>query len=293
MTIAGRVAGVRDRVWKDDEVEVRPQSSDDENAFTPEPVALDIAYEDESLIVLDKRAGLVVHPASGNWSGTVLNGLLHHDPSLASVPRAGIVHRLDKDTSGLMVVARSVVAQTDLVRQLQARTVGRTYVAIAHGTTPASGRIAWPIGRDPRDRTRMTAFKPRPGDRDDRSGATAAAKAAVTHFETLASLEPSRGASVSLLVCRLETGRTHQIRVHLQALGHPLVGDVTYGGKRGSVVFDRQALHAWHLRLVHPRTGQPMAWTAALPDDLAALAATLGFDVERLLTDALVERDDA
>ena len=134
--IDGRVAGVRDPVWKDDEVEVAPQSSDDENAFTAEPVPLDIVYEDESLIVLNKRAGLVVHPASGNWSGTVLNGLLQHDGSLASVPRAGIVHRLDKDTSGLMVVARTVVAQTDLVRQLQARTVGRTYVAIAHGVTP-------------------------------------------------------------------------------------------------------------------------------------------------------------
>lgn len=273
--INGRVAAVRDPVWKDDEVEVTPQSSDDENAFAPEPVPLDIVHEDDSLIVLNKRPGLVVHPASGNWSGTVLNGLLHHDPSLASVPRAGIVHRLDKDTSGLMVVARTIVAQTDLVRQLQARTVGRTYVAIAHGTTPASGRITWPIGRDPRDRTRMTAFKPQPGQVEDRSGA----KPAATRFETLASNE-----GASLLVCRLETGRTHQIRVHLQALGHPLLGDATYGGRRGPVPFDRQALHAWHLRLVHPASSAPMAWTAAPPDDFAGLAATLGFDIDRLST---------
>ncbi len=284
--IGGRVAGVRDPVWKDDEVEVTPQSSDDENAFTPEPVPLDIVHEDDSLIVLDKRAGLVVHPAAGNWTGTVLNGLLHHDPSLASVPRAGIVHRLDKDTSGLMVVARSVVAQTDLVRQLQARTVGRTYLAIAHGTTPKSGRIAWPIGRDPRERTRMTAFAPRPGT-EDRSGA----KPAATRFETLASTGAS-GEGTSLLVCRLETGRTHQIRVHLQALGHPLLGDATYGGRRGPVPFARQALHAWHLRLMHPRSGLAMAWTASPPPDFADLAATLGFDLDRLLTPALVDDGD-
>ena len=286
--IGGRVAGVRDPVWKDDEVEVAPQSSDDENAFSPEPVPLRIVHEDESLLVLDKRAGLVVHPAAGNWTGTVLNGLLHHDPSLAAVPRAGIVHRLDKDTSGLMVVARTVVAQTDLVRQLQARSVGRTYVAIAHGTTPESGRVAWPIGRDPRDRTRMTAFKPHSGEPGERPGM----KPAATRFETLASIALESGESASLLVCRLETGRTHQIRVHLQALGHPLVGDATYGGRHGPVPFGRQALHAWHLRLVHPRTGVPMAWTAALPDDLAGLAATLGFDVDRLLTPALVDERD-
>ena len=281
--IAGRVVAVRDRVWKDDAVEVAPQASDDEQAFAAEPVALEVVHEDESLFVLDKRAGLVVHPASGNWSGTVLNGLLHLDPSLATVPRAGIVHRLDKDTSGLMVVARSIVAQTDLVRQLQARTVGRTYLAIAHGTTPRSGRITWPIGRDPRERTRMTAFSA-PGDHD-RSGA----KPAATRFETLASIELAPGRSASLVICRLETGRTPQIRVHLQALGHPLVGDAPYGGRRAWLPFDRQALHAWQLRLVHPHSGLSMAWTAALPADLAGLASSLGFDVDRLLASAPID----
>ncbi len=288
VSIAGRVVATRDPVWKGDHVRVEPQPSDDESAFLPEPVPLVIVHEDEALIVLDKRAGLVVHPASGNWSGTMLNGLLHHVPALGAVPRAGIVHRLDKDTTGLMVVAKTVVAQTDLVRQLQARTVGRTYVAIVHGTPAPNGRIAWPIGRDPRDRTRMTAVKPHPADGEARSGT----KPAATRFETLATTQISKDRSASLVVCRLETGRTHQIRVHLQALGHPLVGDATYGGARGHIPFGRQALHAWHLRLVHPMTGTAMAWRADLPPDLADLAHSLGFDVDRLLDPALTDRRD-
>lgn len=290
--IDGRVGATRDPVWKGANVRVAIQSSDEENAFLPEDIALDIVHEDDALLVLNKRAGLVVHPASGNWSGTVLNGLLHHAPSLAAVPRAGIVHRLDKDTSGLMVVAKTVVAQTDLVRQLQARSVGRTYVAIVHGAAPKSGRIAWPIGRDPRDRTRMTAFKPQPTAHPAYLEGRSGAKPAATRFETLASIELVRGDSVSLIVCRLETGRTHQIRVHLQALGHPLVGDATYGGRRGQLAFDRQALHAWHLRLVHPSTKRPMAWRADVPADLHELASRAGFDIDRLLTQDLVDRGD-
>ena len=281
VTIADRVAVVRDPVWADDRVQVVPQTSDDETAFVAGDVPLDIVFEDDTLIVLDKRAGLVVHPASGNWHGTVLNGLLHHDASLATVPRAGIVHRLDKDTSGLMVVARTLAAQTDLVRQLQARTVGRTYVALVHGTPPPSGRIAWPIGRDPRDRLRMAAFKPQPPLHDgaERPGT----KPAATRFETLASVDTTQGRTVSLVVCRLESGRTHQIRVHLQALGHPLVGDATYGGARIGPAFARQALHAWRLRLVHPRTGAVMDWRSEPPQDLTRLASDLGFDVGPLL----------
>ena len=287
VTIAGRVAIVRDPVWADDRVQVVAQTSDDETAFVAEDVPLDIVYEDETLIVLDKRAGLVVHPASGNWHGTVLNGLLHHDASLATVPRAGIVHRLDKDTSGLMVVARTLAAQTDLVRQLQARTVGRTYVAVVHGTPPPSGRIEWPIGRDPRDRLRMAAFKPQsqsqsqppPHDGAERPGT----KPAATRFETLASVDTTPGRTVSLVVCRLESGRTHQIRVHLQALGHPLIGDTAYGGARIGPAFPRQALHAWRLRLVHPRTGVVVAWRAGPPRDFMRLATDLGFGVASLL----------
>ncbi|MEO8935313.1 MAG: RluA family pseudouridine synthase [Burkholderiaceae bacterium] len=285
VSIAGRVVATRDPVWAGDTIRVEPQPTDDESAFLAEDIPLDIVHEDDTLIVLDKRAGLVVHPASGNWSGTVLNGLLHHAPSLAAVPRAGIVHRLDKDTSGLMVVAKTLVAQTDLVRQLQARTVGRTYVAMVHGTPPASGRVAWAIGRDPRDRMRMKAF------RTDGDGHPTA-KQAATRFETLASVGTVRGKSASLVVCRLETGRTHQIRVHMQAIGHPLLGDVTYGGAHGAPAFGRQALHAWHLRLIHPACRQPMAWRADLPADMAALAETLGFDTGCLLTSALTEPDD-
>ena len=285
--IADRIVATRDAVWKGDEVVVVPRPSDDENAFLPEPVPLDIVHEDAAILVIDKRAGVVVHPASGNWHGTIQNGLLHHDPALAAVPRAGIVHRLDKDTTGLMVVAKTVESQTDLVRQLQARSVGRTYVAVVHGTPPASGRVAWPIGRDPRDRMRMKAFRPDSGDGDGKREGKPGTKPAATRYATLASTSLDGKRSVSLIVCRLESGRTHQIRVHLQALGHPLVGDATYGGAQGGIPFDRQALHAWHLRLVHPARREPMAWTAPLPADLAALCATLGFDADALLAPVL------
>ena len=279
VTLGDRTAAIRDAVWKGDAVRVAPQPTDDESAFLPEDLPLDIVFEDASILVLDKRAGLVVHPASGNWSGTVLNGLLHHDPALAHVPRAGIVHRLDKDTSGLMVVAKTLVAQTDLVRQLQARSVGRTYLAIVHGVPPGTGRIDWPIGRDPHDRTRMAAFKPLPHAIEPQAGT----KPAATRFETLASVDLERGQSASLVLCRLETGRTHQIRVHLQSIGHALVGDATYGGARPHVAFPRQALHAWRLQLVHPASHEAMAWRADPPADFAGLAASLGFDLASLL----------
>ncbi|MGI9026574.1 MAG: RluA family pseudouridine synthase [Burkholderiaceae bacterium] len=274
--VNGEIASTRHALWTDDVVVVSPQPSDDQTAFAPEDVPLAIVHEDDALIVIDKRAGLVVHPASGNWSGTVLNGLLHHDPALAQVPRAGIVHRLDKDTSGLMVVARTVIAQTDLVRQLQARTVGRTYVALVHGAPPKSGRIDLSIGRNPRERTRMAAF---PASDAMRSSSNAAAKPAATRFETLASVEVNKGGTASLVVCKLETGRTHQIRVHMQAIGHPLIGDATYGSKRVGPAFARQALHACRLKLVHPSTHIAMGWTARIPDDLAVLADSLGIDI--------------
>ena len=284
--VNGDVVGTRRALWAGDVVMVAPQPSEDETAFAPEDVPLVIVHEDDALIVIDKRAGLVVHPASGNWSGTVLNGLLHHDPALAQVPRAGIVHRLDKDTSGLMVVARTVIAQTDLVRQLQARSVGRTYVALVHGTPPKSGRIDLAIGRDPRERTRMAAFPSTSSDATRAPSAlssSAAAKPAATRFETLASVKTAKGGAVSLVVCKLETGRTHQIRAHMQAIGHPLIGDATYGSKRVDPAavssFARQALHAWRLRLVHPSTRVTMNWTANIPGDLMALADSLGMAI--------------
>jgi 23S rRNA pseudouridine1911/1915/1917 synthase len=240
-------------------------------AFTPEPVPLDIVYEDETLVVINKPAGMVVHPAAGNWSGTVLNGLLYRYGEAASgLPRAGIVHRLDKETSGLMVVARTLEAQTDLVRQLQARTVKRRYLALVWGNMPDEGTIDAPIGRDPRERTRMAVVT------------SASGKPARTHFRRVDSAIWQRQ-PVSAIHCDLETGRTHQIRVHCAHIGHPLLGDPVYGRARGkrSVTplpdgFARQALHAWRLGLIHPQTGREMQWRAEVPEDMAALSAALG-----------------
>jgi 23S rRNA pseudouridine1911/1915/1917 synthase len=218
----------------------------------------------------------VVHPAAGNWSGTVLNGLLHRYPGAAALPRAGIVHRLDKETSGLMVVAKTLPAQTDLVRQLQARTVKRTYLALVWGETPEEATIDAPIGRDPRDRTRMAIIE------------TASGKPARTHFKTLDVVDLGR-AQVSLVRCQLETGRTHQIRVHFESEGHPLLGDPVYtrNFRRGRpqtikaplpVPFARQALHAVRLGLVHPASGKSMHWEAGVPDDFAELMEALDLD---------------
>jgi 23S rRNA pseudouridine1911/1915/1917 synthase len=277
VTVDGEPARIRSKVPRDALVVVTPDLLPEQLAFTPEPLALDILYEDATLMVVNKPAGMVVHPAAGNWSGTLLNGLLHRYRDAAGLPRAGIVHRLDKETSGLMVVARSLTAQTDLVRQLQARTVKRRYIALVWGTSPASGLIDAPIGRDPRDRLRMAIVH----------GATG--KPARTHFETVATgllgEQP-----VSVVQCDLETGRTHQIRVHFAHLGHPLLGDPLYGRARsersGLVLpggFARQALHAWRLGLVHPATGAFMAWRVDVPADLALLAEALG------VGDALLE----
>ena len=220
-------------------------------AFRAEALPLHLVYEDEHLLVVDKPAGLVVHPAAGHWSGTLLNGLLAHHTLAATLPRAGIVHRLDKDTSGLMVVAKTLPAMTALVRQIAARDVRRVYLALAQGEARwAELVIDAPIGRDPASRLRMAVV--------------ASGKVARTDVERLA----ARG-GYSALRCRLHTGRTHQIRVHLASRGHALVADATYGGKP-ALGLSRQALHAVELGFVHPATGAAVLFQAPLPTDMAA-----------------------
>ena len=224
-----------------------------------EEIPLQVVYEDDALLVIDKPAGLVVHPGSGNWSGTLLNALLHHAPQLKGLPRAGIVHRLDKDTSGLLVVAKTPEAQTHLVRQLQARSVKRLYLALVAGKVARDGTVDAPLGRHPVQRTKMAVV--------------ARGRAARTHYRVI-----ERFKNTTLLECALETGRTHQIRVHLTSIGHPLIGDPTYG-KRTSMVpladFKRQALHAWRLGLIHPQSGETLEWEAAMPQDFADLLECL------------------
>jgi len=230
-------------------VEVDLVPTDESRAFTPEPIALAVVFEDEHLLVIDKPAGLVVHPAPGNWRGTLLNGLLAHHAAAATLPRAGIVHRLDKDTSGLMVVAKTLPAMTALVRAMAAREVKREYRAIVHGVVaPDAFSIEAPIGRDPVSRVRMAVV--------------GSGKPARTDVRVLA-----RSDKHSALECRLHTGRTHQIRVHLAARGHALVADALYGGAP-ALGMTRQALHAQRLAFAHPIHAGALAFEREAPDDL-------------------------
>ncbi|MGZ8209840.1 MAG: 23S rRNA pseudouridine(1911/1915/1917) synthase RluD [Burkholderiales bacterium] len=256
VSVDGASALPKHKVWGGEQLRVAPLADPRELAHLPEAIPLEIVYEDDAILVVDKPAGLVVHPGSGNWRGTLLNALLEHAPALNDVPRAGIVHRLDKDTSGLLVVARTLTAQTDLVRQLQARTVTREYAAIAQGRVARDDCVDAPIGRHPVHRTRMAVV--------------AQGKPALTHFRVRA-----RYADATLLTCRLETGRTHQIRVHLASIGHPLVGDPLYGRSGAKIPFHRQALHAEHLALNHPSSGRRMRWQAPMPQDMRELIARL------------------
>lgn len=241
--------------------------------WQPEAIALDIIYEDDSLMVINKPAGLVVHPAAGHQDGTLLNALLHHSPQLAKVPRAGIVHRLDKDTTGLMVVAKTIEAQTDLVGQLQARTVSREYECVVVGVMTAGGKVDQPIARHGTQRQKMAVV--------------AGGKQAISHYRVIQRFRAHTHVKV-----KLETGRTHQIRVHMSHIYFPLIGDTTYGGRlrippgaSPELIselreFPRQALHARQLELEHPLDGRIMRWQVPLPADMQHLLALLKEDGE-------------
>ncbi|HHN8404391.1 TPA: 23S rRNA pseudouridine(1911/1915/1917) synthase RluD [Morganella morganii] len=251
---------------------------DEDMRFEPQNLPLNIVYEDDDILVINKPRDFVVHPGAGNPDGTVLNALLYHYPDIADVPRAGIVHRLDKDTTGLMVVAKTVPAQTRLVESLQLREITREYEAVANGRMTAGGKVEEPISRHPTKRTHM-AVNPM-------------GKPAVTHYRVMEHFRAH-----TRLRLRLETGRTHQIRVHMAHINHPLVGDQLYGGRPRPLKgasdefrdalreFDRQALHATMLRLYHPITGIQMEWHAPIPDDMVKL-------IEVLKADAQEHQDD-
>lgn len=267
VSLDGRQPRPRDKVLGGEAVRIDARVEPD-SRVEPEPLALSVVYEDDAVLVIDKPAGLVVHPGAGNRSGTVQNALLHHEPALAGVPRAGIVHRLDKDTTGLMVVAKTLTAHKSLVDQLAARTVQREYMAVVVGRFTAGGTIEAPIGRHPVDRKRMAVV--------------GSGRPAVTHYRVA-----ERFSGHTLLRVFLETGRTHQIRVHMAHRRHPLVGDAVYGGRpvfpkqateavRDALQsFGRQALHARRLTFEHPVTRDAMTHEAPLPDDLDALVGAL------------------
>jgi len=245
-----------------------------EGEWEPEAIKLDIIYEDEHILVINKPDRLVVHPAAGNYTGTLLNGLIHHIPDNENIPRAGIVHRLDKDTTGLMVVAKSLIAHHSLTRQLQKRTVSREYQAIVQGVMTGGGTVDKPMGRHPQIRTKMSVV-------------VHGGKEAVTHYRVI-----ERFPNHTHIRVKLETGRTHQIRVHMSHIGYPLVGDAVYGGRlklpKGVTpelhdtlrAFKRQALHAAKLGLIHPDTGEYMEWLASPPADFDALLLAIKADTQ-------------
>jgi len=261
ITLDQRSAQPKTRLLGGETIEATLTVREEESAFQAEEVALHVLHEDDAVIVLDKPAGLVVHPAAGNWSGTLLNGLLFRNPAVSNLPRAGIVHRLDKDTSGVMVAAKTEAAQLSLVRQLQARTMKRIYLALVRGNLTRDGTVDAPIGRHPHHRTRMAVVKEHE-----------AGKPAVTRYRVL-----DRFAFHTLVECQLETGRTHQIRVHMQSIGYPLEGDAVYGPNMTGIDnevravirdFGRQALHARRLTFEHPREGVERTFEAPIPDDM-------------------------
>ena len=270
----GMVVKPRTKLTGDETLEMTVHLDQRSDEAQPQAIPLDIVFEDEDIIVLNKPAGLVVHPAAGHADGTLVNALLHFDAELARVPRAGIVHRLDKDTTGLMVVARNLRSHKHLVDELQSRRMQREYQAIVHGVITAGATVDAPIGRHARDRVRMCV-------RDD-------GKPATTHYRVI-----TRFREHTHVQLKLESGRTHQIRVHMHYIRHPLIGDPVYGGRqrlppqadseliellRG---FRRQALHAFRLSLVHPTSGQQLSWKSPLPDDMVQLLAALDQDMHK------------
>tara|TARA_B100001245_G_scaffold236168_1_gene226005 strand:- start:4008 stop:4949 length:942 start_codon:yes stop_codon:yes gene_type:complete len=273
LTVNGQVMRGRDKLTGGETLDLRAEQ-EAEGDWQAEDMDLDIVYEDDDILVINKPADLVVHPAAGNYTGTLLNGLLHHCPELVNIPRAGIVHRLDKDTTGLMVVAKTLQAQNHLVGQLQDRSMGREYEAVVQGHMTGGGKVDAPIGRHGTQRTKMSV--------------SPTGKEAVTHYRVL-----HKFPSHTYIRCKLETGRTHQIRVHLSHIGYPLVGDATYAARQRLTKgigpelrdllanFPRQALHARELTLVHPRSGEIMTWEVELPDDFIELLNTLADDQER------------
>lgn len=282
VTVDGKASIPKLKLWGGEHICVLIQPNPEETSFQAEDIPLDLVYQDDSILVINKPAGLVVHPGSGNWSGTLLNGLLHAFPELKTIPRAGIVHRLDKDTSGLMVVARTLAAQHNLVQQLQARSVKRHYLAVVQGKLSGDGTVDAPIGRNPRERIKMAVVH---------SG-----KPAITHWRAI---EPF--AVHTLVECRLETGRTHQIRVHMAHIGHPLASDPVYGGKPRFTSkelmlaledFNRQALHARKLSLIHPESGKTMTWKAPIPEDMTTLLYALRADAGMAAEEESWDNDD-
>jgi len=269
--VDGRALRARDKVLGGERVQIEARLQPAEGQVTPAAIPLEVVFKDRALIVINKPAGLVVHPGAGNSGHTLQNALLALDPKLAVVPRAGIVHRLDKDTSGLLVVARTPETHAALVAALSEREIERHYIALCTGVMTGGGTIDEPIGRHRSQRTRMAI-------RSD-------GRAAVTHYRVL-----KRFRAHTLVRAELETGRTHQIRVHLAHIGYPVVGDPAYGGRRripagagANLValltgFKRQALHAERLKLAHPVTGREMEWVAPLPEDMARLVAALEAD---------------
>ena len=275
LTVDGAVLRPRDVVHFGSVLELETEQ-EAQGEWVAQDIPLNIVYEDDDLLVIDKPAGLVVHPAAGHADGTLLNALLHHVPDIINVPRAGIVHRLDKDTTGLMVVAKTLQAQTKLVEQLQSRTVSRIYEAIVIGVITAGGKINAPIGRHGQQRQRMAVME--------------GGKPAVSHYRVLERFRAHTHTRV-----KLETGRTHQIRVHMAHINFPLVGDPAYGGRfrippaasqtmvQALKDFPRQALHARFLELEHPTTGQRMKWESPLPDDFVWLLTLLRQDREAFI----------
>lgn len=280
LTVNGKPRKAKEKLLGGELLELRAEL-EVQGDWEAESIPLDIVYEDDDILVINKPIGLVVHPGAGNRSGTLLNGLLAHCPELDTVPRAGIVHRLDKDTSGLMVVAKNLAAQTHLVAQLQDRSMGREYEAVVIGEMTGGGMVDQPIGRHPKQRTKMAVVE-------------VSGKEAVTHYRVL-----DRFDIYTYIRLKLETGRTHQIRVHMAHIHYPLLGDETYAGRfkipKGYSEetvellrqFKRQALHAAHLQLIHPATGDEMEWEIPMPNDmqqvLEALASESGSDAARTL----------